>query len=59
MGVFNWNAEKGQNVVTVYFWIYIGVAGGLTLLTITIWLLVTLPSRKVNSTSEKEVSKLV
>jgi hypothetical protein len=59
MGVFNWNAEKGQSVVTVYFWIYIGVAGGLTLLTITTWLLLTVPKRQRNSRTEKEVSKLV
>jgi hypothetical protein len=58
MGVFNWNAEQGQSVVTIYFWIYVGVAGGLTLLTVITWLLVTLPKRRVNGTSEKEVSKL-
>jgi hypothetical protein len=58
MGVFNWNAEKGQSVITIYFWIYVGVAGGLTLLTVVTWLLVTLPRRKVDDTSEKKVSKL-
>lgn len=57
MGVFNWNAEKGQSVITIYFWIYVGVAGGLTLLTVVIWLLVTLPGRKTDSTSEKKISK--
>jgi hypothetical protein len=58
MGVFNWNAGQGQSVVTIYFWIFIGVAGGLTLLTVITWLLVTSPKRKVDATSEKEVSKL-
>jgi hypothetical protein len=58
MGVFNWNAEQGQSVVTIYFWIYVGVAGGLTLLTVITWLLVTLPKRWVNGASEKEVTKL-
>jgi len=57
MGVFNWNPQKGQSVVTVYFWVFLGTAGGLTLLTITAWLLVTLPKRK--RTGEKDVSKLV
>jgi len=55
MGVFNWNAGKGQSVVTVYFWVFVGAASGLTLLTIIAWLLATLPRHKVNSTSEKEV----
>jgi hypothetical protein len=58
MGVFNWNAGQGQSVVTIYFWVFIGVAGGLTLLTVITWLVVTLPKRKVDDTSEKEVSKL-
>jgi len=58
MGVFNWNAEQGQSVITYYFWIYCGVAGGLTLLTVITWLLVTLPKRKVGGTSEKDILKL-
>jgi len=58
MGVFNWNAGQGQSVITIYFWIYIGVAGGLTLLTVITWLLVTLPKRNIDGGSEKNVSKL-
>jgi hypothetical protein len=59
MGVFNWNAEKGESIITGYFWVFVGVAGGLTLLTITVWLLVTLPKRKVHRKIGKEVLEFV
>ena len=59
MGVFNWNPENGESVITCYFWVFVGVSGGLTLLTITVWLLVTLPKRKVHQTIGKEVLEFV
>ncbi|KAE8444212.1 hypothetical protein EG329_000809 [Mollisiaceae sp. DMI_Dod_QoI] len=58
MGVFNWNAEEGQSVITVYFWVFLGIAGGLTLATVAIWLFVTLPKYKFKGRREREVLKL-
>lgn len=59
MGVFNWNAEEGQSVITTYFWVFLGVASGLTFVTIAVWLLVTLPKYKIKSMSKREVLELV
>jgi hypothetical protein len=59
MGVFNWNAEKGESVITSYFWVFVGVAGGLTLLTITVWLLVTLPKCMIHRKIGNKVLELV
>jgi hypothetical protein len=59
MGVFNWNPGKGESVITDYFWVFVGVSGGLTLLTITAWLLVTLPKCKVHRKIGKEVLEFV
>ncbi|KAI1371086.1 hypothetical protein F4677DRAFT_436735 [Hypoxylon crocopeplum] len=46
MGVFNWGANAGQPVLTMYFWVYIGVAGALTILTVGIWLALTQARRQ-------------
>lgn len=50
MNVFNWNAQDGQHVISGYFWIFLGVAGGLTVFTFLMWLLLTSQktSRKVS-----------
>ncbi|KAI1656465.1 hypothetical protein F4813DRAFT_135484 [Daldinia decipiens] len=37
MGVFNWEATEGQSVLTFYFWVYIAIGGGLTILTLGLW----------------------
>lgn len=37
MGVFNWGAAEGQSVLTFYFWVYIAIGGGLTILTLGLW----------------------
>ncbi|KAI8958129.1 hypothetical protein F5Y11DRAFT_53897 [Daldinia sp. FL1419] len=37
MGVFNWGATGEQPVLTVYFWVYVAIGGGLTVLTIGLW----------------------
>ncbi|KAI0844637.1 hypothetical protein F5Y00DRAFT_266365 [Daldinia vernicosa] len=37
MGVFNWGATEGQSVLTFYFWVYIAIGGGLTILTLGLW----------------------
>lgn len=52
MGVFNWNAGEGESVLTVYFWLYVGLAGGLTLLTVVTWLLLTTRKGKVEDNSD-------
>lgn len=51
MGVFNWNPVPGESIITVYFWLYVGLAGGLTLLTVGTWLLLTTRKRKVEDNS--------
>jgi len=45
MGVFNWNPEAGQGVLTIYFWVYVGVAGSLTAVTLSAWLWLTAVKR--------------
>ncbi|KAI1458157.1 hypothetical protein F4805DRAFT_425763 [Annulohypoxylon moriforme] len=37
MGVFNWNATDEKSVLTFYFWVYIAIGGGLTLVTLGLW----------------------
>jgi hypothetical protein len=49
MGVFNWNAAAGEPVVTIYFWFYVGIAGGLTVLTVGTWLILTATKKTKNS----------
>jgi hypothetical protein len=41
MNVFNWHPGAGESVVTEYFWIYLGIAGGSAFLTVTTWCLIT------------------
>ena len=38
MGMFNWQAAKGESIVTSRFWIYWAVTDPLTLTVLTIWL---------------------
>ncbi|KAI1099429.1 hypothetical protein F4804DRAFT_321933 [Jackrogersella minutella] len=37
MGVFNWGATTEQSVLTFYFWVYVAIGGGLTVLTVGLW----------------------
>ncbi|KAI1769317.1 hypothetical protein GGR53DRAFT_153758 [Hypoxylon sp. FL1150] len=41
MGVFNWTASTEQTVLTFYFWVYVAIAGGLTLVTVGTWWVLT------------------
>ncbi|KAI0376473.1 hypothetical protein F5Y04DRAFT_285913 [Hypomontagnella monticulosa] len=41
MGVFNWNPTADQNVLSFYFWVYIAIAGGFTILTVGLWWVLT------------------
>ncbi|KAI0836400.1 hypothetical protein F5Y06DRAFT_298763 [Hypoxylon sp. FL0890] len=54
MGVFNWTAASQQSVFTFYFWIYIAIAGGLTVVTVGSWwaLTRTTPRRMSDSTTD-------
>ncbi|KAI1387838.1 uncharacterized protein F4822DRAFT_293811 [Hypoxylon trugodes] len=48
MGVFNWEASGKESVLTVWFWLYIAIGGGLTVLTIGSWWVLTQVKRKGN-----------
>jgi hypothetical protein len=37
MEVFNWHPKDDENVIGPYFWAYLGIAGGLTLVTVVSW----------------------
>ncbi|KAI1800286.1 hypothetical protein F4811DRAFT_44094 [Daldinia bambusicola] len=41
MGVFNWEATEKQPVPTFYFWVYIAIGGGLTIVTVVFWWVLT------------------
>lgn len=41
MGVFNWNVTAGKSVLTFYFWVYIAIGGGLTVVTVGLWWFLT------------------
>lgn len=41
MGVFNWTASTEQTVLSFYFWVYVAIAGGLTLVTVGTWWVLT------------------
>ncbi|KAI2628515.1 hypothetical protein GGR54DRAFT_347119 [Hypoxylon sp. NC1633] len=45
MGVFNWSAPEGKSVLTVYFWVYVAIAGALTIGTVVIWSTLTRANR--------------
>ncbi|KAI1087150.1 hypothetical protein F5B19DRAFT_89000 [Rostrohypoxylon terebratum] len=46
MGVFNWNATTGQSVLTFYFWVYLAIGGGLTVVTLGLWWFLTRTRQK-------------
>ncbi|OTA95592.1 hypothetical protein M434DRAFT_28715 [Hypoxylon sp. CO27-5] len=53
MGVFNWGTATQQSVFSFYFWIYIAIAGGLTVLTVgSWWVLTRTPRRLSDSTTD-------
>lgn len=53
MGVFNWNAQAGEKVVGIYFWAYVGIAGGLTIVTVATWLILTAPKKTNEESSDR------
>ncbi|KAI0888133.1 uncharacterized protein GGS22DRAFT_93496 [Annulohypoxylon maeteangense] len=46
MGVFNWNVNEEKSVLTFYFWVYVAIGGGLTLVTIGLWWYLTRTRRR-------------
>ncbi|KAI1410399.1 hypothetical protein F5Y13DRAFT_202170 [Hypoxylon sp. FL1857] len=51
MGVFNWGAAAKQSVFTFYFWVYIAVAGGLTVLTVGSWWALTRTTSRISDST--------
>ena len=47
MGVFNWDPSPDKPVLTLYFWIYIGLAMGLTAVTVGLWWFLTRARRRM------------
>ena len=37
MGLFNWQPEEGETVMSRYWWIYFAVTGGLTLIVFLVY----------------------
>jgi hypothetical protein len=37
MGLFNWHAGEGEQVMSRYWWVYLAVAGGLTLVVFLVY----------------------
>ncbi|KAI1208243.1 uncharacterized protein F4807DRAFT_157214 [Annulohypoxylon truncatum] len=58
MGVFNWTASEQQSVLTSYFWVYVAVAGCLTVLTLGIWWTLTRAQRRQYD-SDIDIEKLM
>ncbi|TDZ16215.1 hypothetical protein Cob_v010826 [Colletotrichum orbiculare MAFF 240422] len=41
INVINWDAKDGERLITPHFWLYLGVAGGSTILTVGLWVCYT------------------
>lgn len=41
MSLFNWEAEGEEAIVNKRFWVYLAVAGGVTVVTVGAWMLYT------------------
>ncbi|KAI2463873.1 hypothetical protein F4781DRAFT_426010 [Annulohypoxylon bovei var. microspora] len=55
MGVFKWEATA-NSVLTFYFWVYVAVGGGLTLVTIGLWWILTRTRKRCRNT-ETDIEK--
>ncbi|KAI1473112.1 uncharacterized protein F4812DRAFT_411644 [Daldinia caldariorum] len=52
MGVFNWGATESQPILTFYFWVYVAIGGGLTVITLALWWVLTRRSSSVKGHHE-------
>lgn len=55
MNLFDWQAQDGRSVVSKYFWVFVAVAAGLTIITLLTWYFITYRHEKIANKDASEI----
>jgi uncharacterized membrane protein YwaF len=58
MSFFTWEPKEGEGVVSPWFWVYVVIAVGLTLITVGLWFFCVNRSKKGKKNPAKNLREL-